>query len=266
MKIRLIFSSITVCSVMLSSCVCGNRNTGKVASDIIETVTDSLVINDETGNYRFKVEYPKDTTLSINLAIGEFINESLNDKYMDDCSNIKQVVRNDFDATVSGFQSLYKSFEKDMSDIKLSYSVSLKVYAQTPSYITYLCEISQYAGGAHGSYSLTGVTLRKSDGRRIGWELFKNTDTPNFQNLIIKGLKKYWNITTDEELKQNLLFEENYDTINLPNCNPLFTEKGVEFVYNQYEIAAYALGTPTFTVPYSELEDNLMSTAKKLIN
>jgi hypothetical protein len=37
-------------------------------------------------------------------------------------------------------------------------------------------------------------------------------------------------------------------------ANYAFTREGVFFYYNPYEIAAYARGAITFTIPYSELE------------
>ena len=37
------------------------------------------------------------------------------------------------------------------------------------------------------------------------------------------------------------------------------------FVYNEYELAAYAYGRPSFTLPYSQIEDYMMVTAKRLL-
>ena len=46
------------------------------------------------------------------------------------------------------------------------------------------------------------------------------------------------------------LFIEN-GIIPLPAAAPYLSPDGVVFVYGQYEIGAYAIGMPTFTVPYS---------------
>ena len=46
-----------------------------------------------------------------------------------------------------------------------------------------------------------------------------------------------------------------------PVCRP----NGVEFIYQQYEIAPYAAGIPTCTLPYDSLENLFTVTMKPLI-
>ena len=84
-------------------------------------------------------------------------------------------------------------------------------------------------------------------------------------NLIRDGLKEYWEVKTDEELDDMLMDKDNFSVRPLPDCPPLFEKKGVTFVYNQYEIAPYATGLPSFTIPYEKLVPFMNATAKKLI-
>ena len=137
--------------------------------------------------------------------------------------------------------------------------------SENDKYVTYFVTHDLYLGGAHGSHMLDGVTFRKCDGRRIGWDVFTGRYDENFANLVKNGLKEYWQISSDKELKSYFLDENDFYSVPLPECAPLFTEDGVRFVYNEYEIAAYASGRPSFTVPYSEIGDYMMVTAKRLL-
>jgi hypothetical protein len=51
----------------------------------------------------------------------------------------------------------------------------------------------------------------------------------------------------------------------LPQAAPYFTKDGITFVYAQYEIACYAAGMPTFTIPYNKIEGILTSSAAALL-
>ena len=115
------------------------------------------------------------------------------------------------------------------------------------------------------SQMYSGVTFRKADGRRIGWDVFTGQYDDNFAELLKDGLKEYWHITSDSELRTYFLDENDYYSVPRPECAPLFTADGVKVVYNEYEIAAYANGRPEFTIPYAEIEDYMMVTAKRLL-
>ena len=50
-----------------------------------------------------------------------------------------------------------------------------------------------------------------------------------------------------------MLFEKNIR----PNGNFTVSDSGVTYIYNQYEIGPYVMGTIKVTVPWNELEDLL---------
>ena len=95
--------------------------------------------------------------------------------------------------------------------------------------------------------------------------MFTGKYDDNFANLVKNGLKAYWNIDSDNKLKSYFLDENDFYSVPLPECAPVFTGDGVMFVYNEYELAAYAYGRPSFTLSYPELEDYMMVTAKRLL-
>ena len=84
------------------------------------------------------------------------------------------------------------------------------------------------------------------------------------QDVIKKGLKKYFEVNTDEELENSLSLENTY-LLPLPATPPVFTKEGVLFTYQQYEIAAYAAGLPSFIVPYNEAKSLMNTTGNNLL-
>ena len=83
------------------------------------------------------------------------------------------------------------------------------------------------------------------------------------QPLLKKGLKEYFNENADEKIKtdqqlmeQLMLPEESKGLIPLPAWTPSPDEKGkgLVFTYQQYEIACYAVGMPSFVLTWEELK------------
>ena len=78
-------------------------------------------------------------------------------------------------------------------------------------------------------------------------------------------MMKYFEVTTDEELAEYLMYDTNmYNIDNLPKplSDPWITGEGVVFLYTPYEISYYAAGSPTFTIPYNQIKDALTAVGK----
>lgn len=156
-------------------------------------------------------------------------------------------------------------------EMELYDSIAITKWQEGQQWVTMQYVNSVYLGGAHGSYLIFGQTFRKSDGRRIGWEIIRKSDDPedNIQSLMRKGLVEYFGDGNpdfkEEELGDYLQGEANAYYIPMPQCPPLFTKEGIMFLYNQYEIAAYAAGLPQFVISYKDLMPYLTETAKRLI-
>ena len=138
---------------------------------------------------------------------------------------------------------------------------------QTDGYLTLSFAYDVYLGGAHGSRMEEGITFRKSDGKRLGWEIFDMDKRAELIEKVKAGLKDYFgdvdeeNEDSDAELFDHLMILDDPDTpenelefgIPLPRTAPWLTKDGFVFIYQQYEIAAYAYGMPSFTIPAKEL-------------
>ena len=167
------------------------------------------------------------------------------------------------DSLIDEAQKMYKDFS-DMGEMELTRQVSLRKTYETKDFVTYTMEYYSYDGGAHGMSTTEGATFRKSDGRKFGWDIFSLKGRNELQDLIKAGLKSYFKISSDEDLKNNLL-EGNIFYIPLPTSVPYFTKEGVHFVYQPYEIACYAAGMPSFTIPYSQIKGKLTYTTSRMI-
>lgn len=266
----------TVLAILLLGCItlgatssCNKKdNANKVA-----TATDSIKMKNESGEVSMKFEYPTDSTSALSTTINEYLSEQMGGTYDSTYNNVRTLVSFYLNKTLAKNKEEYNNLKAEMlksgdkTPIPWQYSFdgSFEKIADTTRYITYTYTFYEYQGGAHGTAVATGQTFRKADGRRIGWDVFTNTYEEDFQKLIKDGLKTYWKLKTDEELKGYLLDENNFYLMPLPQCPPLFTKDGVRFIYGQYEIAPYAAGMPDFTVPYNKLEKFMKVTAKKLL-
>ena len=64
-------------------------------------------------------------------------------------------------------------------------------------------------------------------------------------------MEQYFEVKTEKEFNDMLLV--NNGTLSFPVNPPYFEEKGVCFLYQQYEIAPYAAGMPQCLIPFETL-------------
>lgn len=109
----------------------------------------------------------------------------------------------------------------------------------------------QYMGGAHGNTYTNFVSLDL-----INKKLITINDVLTPEEIAGLNLKfehafrnKYALNSTDS--LNTILFD---NAINFVNDNYYITEKGIGFLYNQYEIAAYAIGQITLYLTFDELK------------
>ncbi len=148
------------------------------------------------------------------------------------------------------------------------YDFQLTLEEEHPRYVVFLSEDYVYMGGAHGGVTGQGsLTFDRKTGRRIT-HLVDPGCADRIQPLLEKGLCGYFadsgEEVSPEELRGWLFLEEGED-IPLPAWEPFPTEEGLVFTYQQYEIAAYAFGMPSFVVPYEEIMPFLTPEAALLL-
>ena len=110
-----------------------------------------------------------------------------------------------------------------------------------------------YAGGAHGGILSESATFYNNSGKRVGWEIFK--DTKKVKAHIMKGLMKYFEVGDKQSLDECLLLSQ--EELPLPATMPFLNEQGVVLMYDQYEIAPYSAGMPADVITWKECQDYL---------
>ena len=166
----------------------------------------------------------------------------------------------EFAALSSSWQETYANDEEPGAAFWKT--INITKTTETRRYVTYNCLLTDFAGGIHGFASRFGCTFRKSDGKII--PLLAVTDSPQLDALIKKGIMSYFEVTTDEDLA-NELFGDDVDNLPLPGEAPYLTDTGIVFIYSQYEIAPYSAGMITFEIPFNDIRPFLTPEAQELL-
>ncbi len=260
------FSAVTlVLAFGLASC----HPKGKAGSDqdgAIKTEDITWEENPSAEGCKLVAAYPSDSSGAAAQNIREWINEQLGGTYAGSLDDGKKLLEYYGTERADQVKREIAEIGKNTALDSSVYYVQFKRAFETGKFITYTAETYEYSGGAHGSESLTGGVFRKTDGRRFGWDMFTASGKEKLRGMIKDGLKrKYFKANSDEEFYAMLLEENARYTFPLPETEPICGAHGVQFIYQQYEIAPYSAGLPTCVLPYDSLENLFTVTMKPLI-
>ena len=241
------------------------------ADEQLELTLDTLRFHKQTKEMEVKliVDFPRSGPVVLVNAIEELISEALGGTYDGPMDSGKQMLDHYGKVQIDTLRNVYRGFEFP-DPPTLYYSMNIRKLHETPRYITYSTKCEDFLGGAHGMHTFSATTVRKSDGRRFGWDMLRNTDSEAFRQLIKSGLKSYFqeldiDVSTDELLAEQLAPDMVPDYLPLPKEAPYFSPRGVEFIYQPYEIAPYAVGMPAFTLSIKQIRPYLTVSAQKLL-
>ena len=272
-----LFAVVILCAIALTGCKT------KIDTQALNTLTslsqitpadvktrpmslaDSVTVNNVKGLFKIDADFPDSGNFFVINNIREWMSEQLGGTYegnMEDGAKMldhyKNVVLTDFKENIIPDMPRIE----DMSCYK---DVKIKKLYETDRYVSYLYTQEGFAGGAHGCYLMQGQTFRKSDGRRIDYDIFRAELMDELADLVKDNIfTQYFESNTED--MENLLTMENNDFFPLPQSAPIFREDGVEFVYQQYEIACYAAGMPACVISYDLLEPFLTQAGRWLVN
>lgn len=159
---------------------------------------------------------------------------------------------------IGAYKEIEPEYEKEMKEHGEAYSFEWEFeYTLSPVYnrnnfFCYALSSSEYTGGAHGMYSDLYYTIDLSDWHRIVLDdIFQPGSTDQVNRVLLEELLKSLNLSTPDSLLELGFF----DTENIvANNNFYFTDNGICWVYNPYEIACYATGQVDIEVPFSAIE------------
>lgn len=176
-------------------------------------------------------------------------------------------------------KNAYKSISKTLDEIddpdvawKPEISKFVMKENETDRYVTYYSTFYTYSGGAHGMASEYGATFDKKTGVMLR-NVLNAKDVKELQPILRAGVESYFrrcveadgegNVESRVKTDMDELFIEN-GVIPLPENSVYLSPQGVVFIYGQYEIGSYAIGMPTFTVPYKKIGKFLSPEARYL--
>ena len=246
-------NKIAICDIMV--------DTIKVVKDSVGL--DSGICHVEVVSYTLK-----NAGKALTNSVNEWTSEVLGNSYTGNYSDSKKMITYYVNETLRSLQEIVvedaEEPEGPEGGLSLFRNFYISKMSEGKSYLTMSFSCDEFIGGCHGLLTQSGVTFRKSDGRRIGWDVFF-TYQDGFEELMTDSLKAYFGVDTDEELRNQLLKDNEYPLVPLPRCGPLFTTKGVLFQYQSYEITCYANGMPYFILPYEQLKPYMTETARRLV-
>lgn len=198
--------------------------------------------------------------------------KSMLDYYSKEVSKLlNSQAKEDYDERVKYWEEDTTLTEEQRKEFKegvtpWDYSMDVTKTSEDSTFVVFNDTEYAYIGGAHGGvFGWGGITFRFSDGSIVK-DFLKDNVLKDMQPLLKKGLKEYFNENADEKIKtdqqlmeQLMLPEESKGLIPLPAWTPCPDEKGkgLVFTYQQYEIACYAVGMPSFVLSWDELKSFL---------
>ncbi len=245
--------------LFLSSCNTSGNSTISNAGDTIiykykaaHYLQNNDKIKDTSLLFRASIYYPEfDEKQNKNLADSLYAHiqysafkgcntaEEATKAFVDEC--IKQT-KEEFGLSMLGWESID----------------SVTVVSNTPNTISLRRMHYSYTGGAHGNPSETYTSFKSSNGKRLKLDdIIQTGKILEFKAINIAHLKKSRNIKEQSTLEDVGLFVSE-DDLPLPSSFAL-TRQGLLLAYDYYEIASYADGVISYTIPFSMLKGVLKS-------
>ena len=272
-----LFAVVILCAIALTGCKT------KIDTQALNTLTslsqitpadvktrpmslaDSVTVNNVKGLFKIDADFPDSGNFFVINNIREWMSEQLGGTYEGNMEDGAKMLDHYKNVVLTDFRENIIPDMPRIEDMSCYKDVKIKKLYETDRYVSYLYTQEGFAGGAHGWYLMQGQTFRKSDGRRIDYDIFRAELMDELADLVKDNIfTQYFESNTED--MENLLTMENNDFFPLPQSAPIFREDGVEFVYQQYEIACYAAGMPACVISYDLLEPFLTQAGRWLVN
>lgn len=266
---KFIFLSVALSLTLFTICSCNGKSgsskshSDSISFDSIKTDSTVFLLSEDTAGPRCHV------SLCITYAKGknaDYINDSiirsgiLSPDYFSLTSQeitIPQAVDSFVTRYLGEYKKdygeLYKADKEHGASYNCEYIVSTQVAQETDKYYTYVANIYNYGGGAHGNSITIIKNINAETGKIV---MLKDIFVPGYEHelnrLIIKGLCAQFDAEDLKGLNEKAVFM-NMDVY--PSENFIIGKKSVTFVYSPDEIAYHAAGEIRVEISNSELEN-----------
>ena len=229
------------------------------------TLVDSVQQKGITGTVKIEADFPESGNFFVINNIREWMSEQMGGTYEGSVENGASMLDHYKGAVLNDFKQNVIPDMPEIAGVSCYKEYYFAKSEETDRYVTYFCSQDGFSGGAHGWHIAQGQTFRKSDGRRIDYDIFRDEMMDDLAELVKDNIFSQY-FESDAREMESLLTMENNDFFPLPESAPYFTADGVCFVYQQYEIAAYAAGLPSCVISYDLIEPFLTQAGRWLIN
>lgn len=155
---------------------------------------------------------------------------------------------------VDNFINEYKQLDKEIDTYRMPWETEtdLKVMLETPLFFEVSISAYTFTGGAHGNHFTRYLVFEKEHGLPLSLDSLL---IPGTKLEVLKTGERIFRESEnleDQSLEDaGFWFPEN--AFYLPD-NYLYTSDGLIFIYNPYDVAAYAKGYIELLIPYGDAE------------
>ena len=190
-------------------------------------------------------------TAKVNAALVQFLfnktDVSIETAFKVYTDSLQEVSRADM-------KEFYRPDDEDLFQFDYDYQLTSELAENTrPDIMGYCRKYYEYTGGAHGSYFVCYANVDLRSGKILTVDdVFVEEKQSDILQLLMKQLMADNECESINELRENTGLTMLGDLF-LSDHNFLLTTGGIDFIYNQYEIAAYACGITTIHLTYEQL-------------
>lgn len=183
--------------------------------------------------------------------IARTINNSISEELIFTLKFEDKVEVSTVEDAMKSFTKSYQELQQKFEDEAVGWEAEIrgKMVYESPSLISLVLNSYTFTGGAHGYGSTSFLNFDKLKGIELGnYEMF--ADLEGFSAFAEERFRNEQDVPKGENINvTGFMFSS--DTFHLAQ-NLGFTEKGIQLIYNQYEVASYADGPIELTIPFEQ--------------
>lgn len=253
-------TGIFVLLISFMACQSEKKTTGAADSIAMAGATDTLTYSYDSVKVYSKNPLSKDKNVTDTskavISYPVFAEEDVNDFILKKVLLTADSGKNysSYQAYAADFIKGFDDFQKTEKDSPQTWFLEIRneVAAQKPDYLSVKSRFVSYMGGAHPNTVYTYLNYNTASKQEILLDSLLLPGTmPRLTAVAEEIFRKNEKLSPTASLKDGYFFENN--TFSL-NRNFTITAEGLKFLYNPYEIKAYAFGTTELLIPFSALK------------
>jgi Protein of unknown function (DUF3298)/Deacetylase PdaC len=180
-------------------------------------------------------------------------NDSLENSYVNmSVENLKNALRDSFFTSYREtlIDEKPDSLGEGAATFNFAESSSMSILFNEKDWLSVGYGTYSYGGGAHGNHATNLATYDLAQKKALALnDVFLPKYEKTLSTALVSAVRRQFNIPKNEPLT-TALFENKIE----PTTNFCITKKGILFLYNPYEIAAYAMGEIELFIPFDEVK------------